>query len=331
MALPGMVVANLAEVMHCEERPIGLGLGPVHPLNVTLRSVRRRALSATLGVFVLLAVAAAPVAAYDPSLFEHEPTPSPVPSIDAPQSGPQTAPTIRRPPTTPLRGERIGYDVSWPQCNDDLPESFSFAIVGVNRGRTYSQNDCFVEQLEWAGRTADFYLNTANPGPDHSSFWPCDAGSAYRDDTHDCAYRYGWNAAADGYARVLDAFIDLEWTDADAERVSSRATWWLDVETANSWRRDRKLNVSALQGAVDYLESMEVAEVGFYSTPLLWWRVTRSTDAFDDYPAWHAGARNEAHARDRCEDEAFTGGELRMVQWIEDGIDTNVRCEPTSS
>ena len=71
---------------------------------------------------------------------------------------------------------------------------------------------------------------------------------------------------------------------------------------------------------------MDVAEVGFYSTPLLWWRVTGGTDDFADYPAWHAGARNRADAEDRCDRDAFTGGELRMVQWVEDGLDRNVRC-----
>jgi hypothetical protein len=304
----------------------------MHPPNMPPRPVRRRALSAALGVLVLLAVAAVPVAAYEPiDLFEHEPTPSPQASTDNPRQRPITPP--RHP--TPEPAGPLGLDVSWPQCNDELPEAASFAIVGVNRGRTFSQNDCFVAQLEWAGRDADVYLNTGNPGPHLSAFWPsgqvepreCNTRTTRGDDTHDCAYLYGWNAAADGYARVLDAFIGLDWADEDAERVPGEATWWLDVETANSWRGDKSLNVATLQGAVDYLESMEVAEVGFYSTPLLWWRVTRSTDAFESYPAWHAGARSEAQARNRCDHDAFTGGELRMVQWVEDGIDNNLLCE----
>jgi hypothetical protein len=284
---------------------------------------------------------AVPVAAYDPiDLFEHEPAPSPQASSqpDAPRVARPVTPAPARPrvatppPTRQDAADTLGYDVSWPQCNDALPESFGFAIVGVNRGRTFSQNDCFAAQLRWAGADADFYLNTANPGPDQSSFWPsgesqprdCDARD---DDTHACAFVYGWDAAADGYATVLDAFVALGWADAGADRVPGDATWWLDVETANSWRRDRSLNVSALQGAVAFLESRGVAEVGFYSTPLLWWRVTSGTDAFDGYPAWHAGARNLDDAKERCTHPSFTGGELRMVQWIEKGIDRNLRCE----
>ena len=221
--------------------------------------------------------------------------------------------------------------MSWPQCNDELPESFGFAVVGVNRGRTYSENDCLTAQLEWAGRDADLYLNTGNPGPDHSRFWPVGqddpvACDRIDDDTHECAYLYGWNAAADGYARVLAAHVALGWADENADRVPGDATWWLDVETANSWRGDRSLNVATLHGAVDFLESMDVGEVGFYSTPLLWWRVTRGTEDFADYPAWHAGARSLDGAEARCERDAFTGGELLMVQWIENGLDHNLRC-----
>ena len=293
-----------------------------------------------LGPAVLLVASVVPVAAYEPmDLFEHEPTPTPQASDEAGRRGTPgvvAPPRVVPPPPTPTPTpepppDPIGYDVSWPQCNDELPDSFAFAVVGVNRGRTYSSNDCFADQLRWAGPDADFYLNTGNPGPDHSRFWPtgatdpasCEVGN---DDTSECAYVYGWAAAADGYARVLSTMIELGMADPDADRVPGEATWWLDVETANSWRQNRSLNVSALRGAVDFLESMEVAEVGFYSTPLLWWRVTRSTDAFDGYPAWHAGAVSREDAEDRCDDPAFTGGELRMVQWIQGGIDTNLRC-----
>jgi hypothetical protein len=309
----------------------------MHPhLNLT-RSACRRVLAAFLGPALLLVASTLPVAAYEPiDLFEHEPTPRP--SASAEPTPPRSTPVLRRAPAAtppPPKPEEppnpLGYDVSWPQCNDELPDSFAFAVVGVNRGRTYSENDCLRSQLRWAGPDVDFYLNTGNPGPEHSRYWPrgesepreCDRRA---DDSHACAYSYGWRAAADSYARVLDAAVDLGWADAGDDRVPGEATWWLDVETANSWRTDRSLNVAALQGAVDFLESVEVTEVGFYSTPLLWWRVTHGTDAFDAYPAWHAGARGRADAERRCDDGGFTGGELRMVQWVEDGLDRNYRC-----
>ena len=305
----------------------------MHLRRLSPRAPARRTLAAVLGLSMLLVAGAAPVAAYDPDLFELEPTPTPVvtPRPQAPVVPVRPTPTPR--PVAepePPPADAVGIDVSWPQCDDELPDSFGFAIVGVNRGRTFSENQCLEQQLEWAGRDADLYLNTGNPGPDHSRFWPtgqsepiaCDASD---DDSLACAYLYGWNAAADGYARVLAAHASLGWADADDERVAGDATWWLDVETANSWRVDRSLNVVALHGAVDFIESMG-ADVGFYSTPLLWWRVTHGSDDFADYPAWHAGARNRADAEERCDRDGFTGGELYMVQWIEDGLDRNLRC-----
>ncbi|HJP71211.1 MAG TPA: hypothetical protein VJ975_05785 [Candidatus Limnocylindria bacterium] len=290
-----------------------------------------------LGIFGLLATAAAPVAAVEP-IDAREPAtlqraapppvaPAPAPPVVSPV--PSVAPAVDLP----------GIDVSWPQCGAELPAEFGFAIVGVNRGLVYAPNPCLASgepssQLEWAGADADLYVNTANPGPDISGFWPhgqrssrdCNTANRPGADTADCAYLYGWNAAADSYRIALEAFVALGWAEADADRVPGERTWWLDVETANSWRGDTSLNVAALQGAVDYLESMD-AEVGFYSTPLLWWRVTGGTDRFAEYPAWHAGASSVDDARARCvTDEAFTGGELAMMQWVENGLDRNVIC-----
>src|SRR5215211_1131632 len=55
--------------------------------------------------------------------------------------------------------------------------------------------------------------------------------------------------------------------------------WWLDVESANSWRADDSLNVAALQGGADYLVSVGAASVGFYSAPFMWADIVGSTSA----------------------------------------------------
>lgn len=245
------------------------------------------------------------------------------------------------PTATPQPVPAFGFDVSYPQCGDRLPEGKAFAIVGVNGGRVHAPNPCLgaggddLSQLEWAGRDAQLYVNTGNPGPDISRHWPAgqaeprecrDEGILVGADTLDCAYLYGWNAAADSYRIAVDAYASLGWADRAADRLPWATRWWLDVESANSWRADHRLNVAALEGARDFLESMEVAEVGFYSTPRMWQRITGGTDAFADHPAWHAGAADMADARARCGDASFTGGELRMVQWVDRGLDHNIRC-----
>ena len=268
--------------------------------------------------------------------------PRQAPSV-APTPSPTATPTPTPVPTpTPEPAPDHGFDVSWPQCGDALPEAFAFAIVGVNGGRVYTENPCLGPdgeqkgQLVWAGREVELYANTGNPGPRDSGHWPdgqeeprpCgDAGADSNPDSADCAYVYGWNAAADSYRSAVEGFVAAGWADPGAPRLPWPTTWWLDVETANSWRMDWRLNVAALQGARDYLESVDVASVGFYSTPLMWWRITGGTDAFAEHPAWHAGADSLEDARRRCEtDEAFTGGELVMVQWLEDGLDHDLRC-----
>ncbi|HEY7331353.1 MAG TPA: hypothetical protein VH859_00160 [Candidatus Limnocylindria bacterium] len=235
----------------------------------------------------------------------------------------------------------IVYDVSYPQCGRDLPEAFAFAIVGVNGGLVYAPNPCLgapddedgdTSQLAWAGGTVQFYANTGNPGPRLSRYWPLGQRSprvcSDRDpDTASCAYNYGWNAAADSYANAVAAYVSLGLAEADATRTPAGTTWWLDVETANSWRADARLNVAALQGAVDYLHSVDVAGIGFYSAPRMWQRITGGTDAFADYPSWVAGASSLEGARAACRGEGLTGGPVVMAQYVSSGLDTNVLCD----
>jgi hypothetical protein len=236
------------------------------------------------------------------------------------------------------RPQQIAYDVSYPQCGRELPDAFAFAIVGVNGGRVYAANPCLgagdrPSLLAWAGPGAQLYANTGNPGPRLSRFWPVGQSSprVCSDDDPDsrsCAYVYGWNAAADSYATALAAYVSLGWADEDATRTPVDNVWWLDVETANSWRTDPALNVAALRGAVDFLESMDVESVGFYSAPRMWQSITGGTDAFADHPSWVAGASTLQQALAVCRGDGFTGGPVTMAQFFLDGFDANITCDP---
>jgi hypothetical protein len=239
-------------------------------------------------------------------------------------------------PTSQAPSLPVGYDVSYPQCGDELPAAFAFAIVGVNGGRVHLPNPCLAagdraSQLAWAGRDAQLYANTGNPGPRLSRFWPIgqDSPRVCSEDSLDsrsCAYNYGWNAAADSYANAVAAYVSLGWAEPGATRTPVANHWWLDVETANSWRADPALNVAALRGAVDFLDSMEVASVGFYSAPRMWVRITGGTDAFADYPSWVAGASTLREARMVCRSDGFTGGSVAMAQFFSEGLDANIVC-----
>jgi hypothetical protein len=236
----------------------------------------------------------------------------------------------------PPKSQPIGYDISYPQCGGSFPRNVAFGIVGVNRGIVYSANPCLgsgdgASELAWAGQNAELYANTGNPGPDLSSRWPSGQQSprvCSADDPNsaNCAYDYGWNAAADSYATAVRAYISLGWAEPGVTRTPVANHWWLDVETANSWRGDDSLNVAALQGGAGYLESVGAASVGFYSAPFMWTDIVGNTTAFAAYPSWVAGASTLQGAQTRCAGDGFTGGGVVLAQYLANGFDANYRC-----
>jgi len=235
----------------------------------------------------------------------------------------------------------IGYDISYPQCGGPFPTNPAFGIVGVNRGIVFSPNPCLgtgngPSELEWAGGLdAQLYAKTGNPGPALSTHWPdgqtypreCNTGASPGSDTVDCAYDYGWNAAADSYQTAVQAYISLGLAPADATSTPTANAWWLDVETSNSWRSDVTLNVAALEGAVAYLQSAGAAGIGFYSTQQQWNQITGGTLAFAANPSWVAGARTSRQARNNCGPSGFTGAAVAMTQYFAKGFDADLRCQ----
>ncbi len=219
-------------------------------------------------------------------------------------------------------------DISWPQCGAPYPPQPAYGIVGVNAGIVFSPNHCLASELAWAGgEGAGLYANTGNPGPRLSSHWPegqitpmsCDVSNP---DTAACAYDYGYNAAADSYATAEAAFRSLPSPASPAD-----SAWWLDVETANSWRSDASLNVANLEGAVYFLQSVaRVASIGFYSTQYQWDLITGGTNAFAAYPSWLAGSGNALEASVNCGGPGFTGGGVALTQYQSGGYDVDLRC-----
>jgi hypothetical protein len=224
-----------------------------------------------------------------------------------------------------------GFDISYPQCGGAYPANPAFGIVGVNGGRVLSVNPCLASQITWGGgAAAELYVNTGNPGPALSSYWPVGQTSprvcsADNPDTADCAFDYGYNAARHSYETAVAAYQQLGIATSPSATV-----WWLDVETSNSWRDENlSLNVAALEGEVAYLRDVAgVTRLGFYSTTLQWGVITGGTKVFAAYPSWGAGARSDRAARNLCESTttSFTGGALVLVQYPYQGYDANVRC-----
>jgi hypothetical protein len=235
------------------------------------------------------------------------------------------------------KSSTTGFDISWPQCDRSYPSHPDFGIVGVNKGIVFSANPCLQSEIAWAGGpAAQLYANTGNPGPSLSTHWPdgqmspvaCNPNRTTElsdRDTADCAYDYGYNAAADSYFDAVMAFSTLGLGAA----TPAASTWWFDVETSNSWRSAVDLNVAALQGAVAYLNSVGVpnSRIGFYSTQYQWTQITGGpAGSFEAFKSWVAGASSARGALANCAGSGFTGGGVALAQYPSGGFDGDLRC-----
>lgn len=245
-----------------------------------------------------------------------------------------------------------GYDVSEPQCSRiyTLPTAGPFNVVGVNGGRLYLANSCLDSQLTWAGQSAELYVNTGNPGPNLSARYKegVIAGKTCLTanlNSIACAFVYGYRGAENSYLIAQAAFAAKGWVG-----LNSR-TWWLDVETSNSWRgldanlpsdsfltpdQATALNVANLQGATYYFESVaKVARLGIYSTDYQWGLITGGSTAFSDHASWKSvGTDGETSALNDCFFQAgFTGAPKTRVQYVDEALDldVNVPCEFTKT
>lgn len=202
-----------------------------------------------------------------------------------------------------------GYDISYPQCPSRVPPgAFGFAIVGVNNGRTMTENPCLPAQVTWARKgqyPPSFYINTNSP-PDSYSTPACAAG-----DGNCRAFQYGGEAAR--YAL------------ASANRYAPEVSrFWLDVETANRWSADKQQNAAVLRGMIDVLEAAGKV-VGIYSTSYQFGLIAGSFSPGLDTWVPRPEAKRET-AADYCRrTPSFGGGRLVMLQlWYT--FDENYVC-----
>ena len=229
-----------------------------------------------------------------------------------------------------------GYDVSYPQCGSALPDRQDIAVVGVNAGTGTTTNPCLADQLTWGDAVtadgsvlrADVYVNTANPG--HlGDWWPTadmalsgapvvnPRGRCAGAENAACAYVYGYSVG-------LDDVRNRGVTDPAARM------WWLDVETMNSWSWNRQANLAVLEGMAAAIRAGG-GDVGIYSTQRQWNIIIGDSTpsvSLAGTPSWIAGATTRDGALRSCDADPLTpNGTVRMVQWVEHGIDHDVSCE----
>ena len=239
----------------------------------------------------------------------------------------------------------VGYDVSYPQCDSSLPRDRAFVVVGVNGGLSTKPNPCLSEQLVWAWEStgdvpeqprAQLYLNTANPGEvrDEVTTWPASGTTPYGDcdggNSEACSWQYGWERAQNS---VVEFFLPAA-REAGVPASPYAYTWWLDVETMNTWQSGSPealaRNRAALEGMARYLTS-QGGEVGLYSTTYQWMQIVGPVP--DDsllagLPSWLAGGTSLKGARANCSRSPLVpGGEVTMTQYVQGDWDRNHSCD----
>ena len=213
-------------------------------------------------------------------------------------------------------GSRYGIDVSWPQCEQVLPDlPIDFVVIGLTDGEAESVNPCLAEQVAWAESVkaqVGFYVVPNSPSADTLSR----AADLDRCAASDVECRYF-------QAGVLQARHALE--AADAAEVSA-PTWWLDVEETHNgtlWSGDLDANVDVLKGWRAELERTG-HHVGVYSTSGYWAMITGDWSV--DIPQWVAvGESGFAAARAACS-QPFTTGPVVLTQWLTGPLDGNLVC-----
>jgi hypothetical protein len=237
----------------------------------------------------------------------------------------------------------VGYDVSHPQCGQSLPTGPAFAVVGVNGGTAVKANPCLSTQLRWAaGSTGavaaqppvQLYLNTANPGQvlDLVTTWPASGtnryGSCDGSNSAACSYEYGVERAT--YS-VRSIFAPAARSVGLATGISAY-TWWLDVETGNTWQNGSTAalarNRATLEGMTDFLTSSG-GRVGLYSTGTQWRQVVGtvpSTSTLAPLRSWLAGSTSLSGAITTCAKAPLTRGPVVLTQYVVGGLDRDRSC-----
>lgn len=248
--------------------------------------------------------------------------------------------------------QKVGNDVSWPQCGKNLPTNHAFGIVGVNGGTAANTNPCLADQLSWAYRAVggtsqpkvQLYVNTANPGEviDQITTWPTSNtdktgfttanpyGTCTGGNDLACSWQYGWN-------RALEAVIDRFEPAAKAANFDSNAAgyvWWLDVETLNTWQSGSPAalsrNAATLEGMTGYYLARG-AKVGLYSTNYQWNQIiggsVSPTSNLNGLNSWMAGARSLRGAQSNCKNPPFTAGSrVTLAQYVSGSLDYDYSC-----
>jgi hypothetical protein len=193
-----------------------------------------------------------------------------------------------------------GVDVSYPNCSSSISNNLAFGIVGVTGGLNFHPNSCLSTESAHF-KNLSFYTNTGYPGLTTALNYQNSPKTCATNDLNCLAYNYGYNA---GQYAVSYAQAQGVWS----------STWWLDVETMNTWSSDTAQNIQSLQGQTDALKASGAASVGVYSTTAQWGSITGGWK--NGFPSWGATTWQTARqAKTYCTGHEFTGGPTYLIQF----------------
>lgn len=214
----------------------------------------------------------------------------------------------------PYRPPATGYDVSYPNSCTASVSGAAFGIVGVNHGRPFTFNNCFSMQYAKAAATGSgsIYMNTAY------------SGAYKRNITSTCSSLVSNTGLKGSDAQAWEIGCSEAETSFNRAGTTTAVTWWLDVETGNSWSSSNfSLNDDAIRGAADRLHGLTGKPVGVYSTSSSWSTITHNANLSTTVDSeWDAGAS----ACPASGTIGFTGTPIWLEQTGQTGIDSDTAC-----
>ena len=197
--------------------------------------------------------------------------------------------------------QKVGHDVSWPNCRAVPPRDNQFGIVGVTGGLVFRPNPCLFEESHWFNDLS-LYMNTGYAGKDRAAPYAHYPRLCNDSDEACLAYNFGYNAGVYALNYAASQYVH-----------SNR--WWLDVETENSWSDNSAYNRASLNGMVDAIRQHTLLPtIGYYSYPGQWSTITGAWQ--NGYPNWAAtGDDDYGKAVAFCQGQAFTGGPTWLTQY----------------
>ena len=221
------------------------------------------------------------------------------PAPEYPPEGPP--PAALHPAGSPYGAGAHGFDASYPQCSDPQPpKGSSFGVIGVNGGKAFSLDPCFLELYRLSPGKPAIYLNSGFSRDNARKLVPvCDAGAAALGLAGDQRLAYGLGCST--------AYLTLSVLEPFG--AAKPSMWWIDVERGNSWDDDAALNRLSIEGEIDRL-AVTGQPVGVYSTFPDWERLTANWTYAGISADWVAGDG----APESCSTPGFSGSPVWLAQ-----------------